>query len=326
MTPERRSGAGSAASLAVGAVLAAVLVLAALAGRWAARDSALPRSRTWASEQAPALGPLRIAAPPPWRRLPASAAGFKGIDKLPTQVFDRASGLSSRAVITVASVDSTASPSLIPKPLHDAAARPFGRPRAVRLDGRRAWLYLAVPIRSADETMEITVLPTTAGVVAIACVAPTLAFSGAAGCASALDLTLQRARALRPTADLGFRFRLGAIAGRFDRERVEHRAMLSRARTPRAQARAAHRLAVGHERAARALAPLVGTDTTAEVVASLRDASRRYEDLKRSAAADDRAAFSLAARAIEAADHRLADAWDAAMQPVASAPPASTAS
>jgi len=304
---------------------AAILLVAALAGHWAAGGNGEQRPRPGAPGRAPALGPLRIAPPTEWRRLPASAAGIKGIDKLPTQVFDRASGLSSRAVLTFAPLDATATASLLPKPLQDAAARPLGRPRAVRLDGRRAWLYFAVPVRRTSETMEITVLPTTAGVLAIACVAPTLAFSAAAGCASALDLTLQRARALRPTDDLGFRVRLGAIAGRLDRERVERRAALSRVRTRRAQGRAAHRLAVGHERAARSLAPFVAGDTTAEVVASLRDASRGYDDLERSAAADDRAAFSRASRAIDAADDRLAEAWDALFAPVDPDPPSPTA-
>jgi hypothetical protein len=320
MKSGRRSGAVSTASLAVGAAAAAIVGLSALGGRWAAGDDAAPHSRIEGSLREPALGPVQLAVPPEWRRLPARAAGIAGIEKLPTQVFDRASGLSARTVVAVAPLESTASPSLIPEPLQAAAARPPGRPRAVRLDGRPAWTYVAAPVRRGDEMMEVTVLPTTAGVVAIACIAPTLALSAAADCASELELTFRRARAIRPAPDLGFRFRIGTIARRLDRERVEQRATLARVRTPRAQARAAHRLAVQHAGAARALAPFARSDTTVRVVASLREASRGYEQLSRSATADDRAAFALASRAIDEADDRLTEAWGAVLRPVDPAP------
>jgi len=184
-------------------------------------------------------------------------------------------------------------------------------------------MYIAVPLRRRDETMEITVLPTTAGVVTIACIAPTLAFSGAAGCASGLGVSLQRARAMRPTPDLGFRLRLGTLGGRLDRERVAQRATLSRVRRPRAQARAARRLAMRHAQAARALAPFVRSGMSAKVVASLREASRGYDELSRSATAHDSAAFAVASRAIDEADDRLGGAWGAIRQEVDPAPPAS---
>jgi hypothetical protein len=101
---------------------------------------------------------------------------------------------------------------------------------------------------------------------------------------------------------------------------VKQRATLSQVRTPRAQARAARRLAVQHAWAARALAPFVGSDATATVVDSLREASRGYEALSRSANARDRAAFARASRAVDEADGRLTDAWETFLRPVAAAP------
>jgi len=234
-----------------------------------------------------------------------SAARITGIENQPTEVFDRTPGLSARAVLTVASPGSPISPSLLPKALRDAADRPPGRPTTVRLSGQRAWLYHAVPVRRSNETMELTVLPTTAGLVAIACLAPRLAFAAAGGCASELELTLQRGRALRPTDELGFRLQLRGVAADLDRERVADRASLRRSRTPRAQASAARQLAAAHARAAEALAPFARSDAAARVVASLRAASGGYEALSRSATADDRAAFAQARRAIDESDRRL---------------------
>jgi len=234
-----------------------------------------------------------------------SAAGITGIEGQPTLVFDPAPGLSARVVLTVAPLDSAASPTLLPKPLRDAAERPPGRPRPVRLDARRAWLYSSVPVRRGEETMDITVLPTTAGVVAIACLAPRFTFSAAAGCESALRLTLHRARAMVPAQDLGFKLRLGDVARGLNQERVEQRVTLRQARTPRAQALTARQLAAAHAQAARALAPLARRGTTARVVASLRNSSSAYENLSRSATTKDRAAFVLASRAIDEADDRL---------------------
>ena len=153
--------------------------------------------------------------------------------------------------------------------------------------------------------MEITVLPTTAGVLAIACLAPRFTFSAAAGCETALRLTLNRARALVPAHDLGFKLRLGDVARRLDQVRVEQRVTLRRARTPRAQALTARRLAAAHAQAARALAPLARRGTTARVVALLRRSSSAYGKLSRSATTKDRATFVLASRAIDEADDRL---------------------
>jgi hypothetical protein len=307
MSFRRRPGPVTGAGLAVGAAAATILVIATLAGHLTGRQDAPPQpSASKDSSRRPTLGPVRVAVPPEWRRLPVSAARITGIEKQPTEVFDRTPGLSARAVLTVASPGSPISPSLLPKALQDAAERPPGRPTTVRLDRQRAWMYHAVPVRRSNETMEITVLPTTAGLVAIACIEPPgLAFAAAGGCASELGLTLQRGKALRPTDDLGFRLRLGGVVADLDRERVADRASLRRSRTPRAQASAARQLAAAHARAAGALAPFARSDATAKVVASLRAASGGYKALSRSATAYDRAAFAQARRAIDESDRRL---------------------
>jgi len=285
--------------------------LAALAGQWVARQSAAQPSRFEASTRAPALGPVDVAFPSEWRRLPAKAAGLAGIERQPTLVFEQARGLPALAVLTVASLKSVDSPSLLPEPLRGGARIPLGPPRMVRRDGRRAWTYTAVPVPRGRQMMDITVLPTTAGIVTVACMAPELTFSVAAGCESRLRLTLRSAQAIRPTRDLGFRLRLGDVVKHLDLARVQQRARLLRARTSKAQARAALRLATAHARAARALAPLVATGASAEMVALLRESSRGYQRLSNSATAQDGEAFALAARAVDEADRRLGATYGA---------------
>lgn len=310
MSPRRRLARVFTGSVVVVVAATAALGLAAAAGLWAARHDAAPRSRIESSTRASALGPVRVSTPAEWRPLPTRASGFRRIAAQPTLVFEPAPGLLARAVLTIAPLDSTDSASLVPQPMREAAARPLELPRAVRLDGRAAWLYSAVPV-GAGETMDVTVLPTTGGVVAIACRAPKLASAAAAGCASGVRLDLHRAPPLRPTGDLGFRLRLGGVARRLDQQRVVHRARLQQARRPRAQARAARRLAGAHAQAARALAPFARSGAAARAVALLHASSRAYDRLSRSATAGDGAAFRRAARSIDAVDGRLRSTYEA---------------
>jgi hypothetical protein len=293
-------------AIATAIAVAALLGLAALAGQWSARRGAAHSSRGETAARMHALGPLRVTVPSEWRQLPVHAAGLRGTEPKSTLVFDTAPGLSARAVLMLESLASVIPPSLLPTPLLDAAGSSPGRPRAVRLDGRRSWMYTAVPARRTADTMDITVLPTTAGVMSVACAAPRLAFAGAVSCASDLRIVLDGARALRPTIDLAFRLRLPEVAPRLDSERVTQRMALSRARTPAAQARAARRLAAAHARAAGSLAPLARGGAATELVALLRESSREYDALARSVAARDRGAYERASRAIDDADDRLA--------------------
>ena len=307
MTGGHRPGSVSVGILAIATTIAvaSVLGLAAFAGQWTARRGAAHPSRGEPAARVHALGPLRVTVPTEWRELPVRAAGLRGIEPQSALVFDPAPGLSARAVLMLKSLESGTSPSLLPTPLVDATRSSPGPPRVVRLDGRRAWMYTAVPAKRAPDTMDITVLPTTAGVMSVVCVAPRLAFAAAVSCASDLRIALDGARPLRPTIDLAFRLRLREVAPGLDGERVTQRLALSRARTPVAQARAARRLAAVHARAAGSLAPFARGGAATELVALLRNASREYDAMASSVVARDRGAYARASRAIDDADHRL---------------------
>jgi len=251
---------------------------------------------------------VRVVVPSDWRRLPASASRIPALETTPVLVFDPAPGLSARALLMVAPLGAAASPSLMPRALLDAAAQPPGRPAASRLDGRRAWSYTRVPIRRGDEAMDVTVLPTTAGVIAVACLGAGGSSPFASDCASAVRLRLAGERALAPSRDLPFRLRLPRVLERLDRHRVPARASLRSARSPGGQARKASRLATAHAEAARELSPVASTPPAARAVRELRRSAGAYQELAAAATAGDRRAFAVAARDVDRADARLARA------------------
>jgi hypothetical protein len=164
------------------------------------------------------VGSVTLTVPGSWRLVgPRQAAGLTF-----------AIGRRERATVTLAP---PAARSLLP------AAVPAGGPRRpVRLAGHPAWRY-----------GRVTVLPTDAGVLALAC----------GDCAAGVT-GLSGATALALSPDLAFRLRLPAVLRRLDRARVSGRATLRRAAGTSAQSAAARALAAAHRRATEALRPLAG--------------------------------------------------------------------
>ncbi len=123
-------------------------------------------------------------------------------------------------------------------------------------------------------TAEVTLVPTTAGVLTVACLSDSADASGAAGCASQIGgLRLNAGDWVKPSADVAARAAAPAVLRQLDGARLEARAALGRAATPGGQQRAARRLAAVHARAASALSPYAG-GAAGPVVAALRAAAR----------------------------------------------------
>jgi hypothetical protein len=280
------------------------VALAALAGQWVGGEGAERPQAARLAAPPVVLGPARVVVPSDWRPLPLNAAGVESARSELALAFDTAPGLPVRAVLVAGGDPSAVSRSLVPQTLRDAVAREPRSPRPGRLDGYRTWTYSGVPLRSGDGSMDITVLPTTAGVLAVSCAGPRYALPVSTGCASTVRVSLAGASAIPPREDLAFRLRLDDVLQPLDGVRVARRAMLRQADEPAAQRLAAGRLARAHGRAASALAPLSAEGPSAQLVAALRGSRRAYGAL--GAAADDRAAFMRAARSVEAADARLA--------------------
>jgi hypothetical protein len=280
----------------IAGIALAVAGLALGAGWWAggaARDgdpAAAPRGLV------AEVGAVRVRALPGWMpdEAPEAAA-------LPpeTAVFAVDPSRDARAIVTLApATDAT----LLPAALRERLARAPRSHAPTRLAGRPAWRYERLPMRSG-RVLDATLLPTTAGVLAVACVRP----RSEAGCGGTPPgLELGSTAVLAPAADLVLRRRLPAAIERLDRRRVPLRRALRAAPTRRAQARVAGRLAAAHARTRSRLAPVA--PARSGVLAALQRADVGYRRLARAALRGRRGGFARARGRVRAAERTLARA------------------
>ena len=223
--------------------------------------------------------------------------------------------------------------SLVPHPLRRLLRGPLPPPRRTRLGGRVAWLYTGLTTR-AGRALELTVQPTTAGVLAVACVAPATARPAESLCGGAITVGGgPRSHDARARAFGRTRAQAGATApGTRGHSGEDAREPEPRGVRRRRTARLARRLAGAHLGEADALAPLAAT-AGAPLVHALRKVGSAYADLATAAARGSRAAFSAAGQDVDAAEARLADAVGSVSRriapepapPLPSTPPASSA-
>jgi hypothetical protein len=277
-------------------------VAVAVAIGWLAGSAVDPEETTTQAPTEPALvGPATVEPGEGWRRV-AGAGEATGLDTAATAVFALDPGSSGRAVVTLGETDH---PSLIPAGLRSQLSGAPGDPAPALLLGRPAWLYVERPA-DGGRSMDITVLPTTAGVLAVACTATKADFQSASGCASDIRaLELRGAQPRRPTADLPLRSRLPAAIAELDRRRVPLRETLQAATTRADQARTAERLAGAYGAAASSLAPYVPPGADATVVAALQRVQRAYERLGRAAAEGRRAGYARGRSEVASAEREL---------------------
>jgi hypothetical protein len=302
--------AARVAVLAAMAVLA--LGLAALVGVWAGHR-ATPVEHAGPRPTVVRIGAAELTVSAGWRAASLSSAGIPGLPAGRTLAFASSPGLVGRAVVLFAPVDDA---SLVPQPLRRLLAGARLRSRAARLGGLPAWSYGQVSATGSDRLIGVTVMPTTSGVVAIACTAPEVERIVMALCDSGVDsVALRGATALVPSPSLATALRLPAVVHRLDRERVAHRAALGRAATANGQALAARRLAADYADAAAALRHPADRSGASLVqhLSSVRDA---YAALARAAGARSVKAFRVARRAVGSAEAGLTDAVAGVPRPV----------
>jgi hypothetical protein len=251
-------------------------------------------------------GPVELVVPTEWSvrsRLPV-----EGLRPERTTVLAPTAGVPAYVVVTVEKVDH---PSLVPAALRAVTLRPVPEPVRTTVLERPAWGYGELPIKG-NRLMDVTVVPSTVGVLAIACIAPRQWWSAATGCAGGLRaMRLPDGAWLRPSPDVAFYARLPMVVRRLDRERSLGRAGLRRARTPEAQSVQARRLGLAYERAASALAPYAGPGEGAtRVIAALRRSARAHRRLAGAAASGSPRRYARARQAIDGLDARLAGAFE----------------
>jgi hypothetical protein len=290
----RRSLDGVRAFRPSGALVAGALaaVLAGGAGWWLGGVS---REQTPApvTPTVAAVGTLQLELEHAWVRADAAP----GLPVQGAEVFSPARGLAARALlVTGPAADAT----LIPTALRSELPGDLPAPQRATLGGLAAWTY--GPLRDGGRTLEVTVAPTTAGTLALACSAPSASWTSCGHGVQAVDTGA--AKALAPASDLAFRQAAGPVLERLDRQRVAGRERLSDAR----RAAPATALARAHREAAAALEPFAAGGATADAVTALRRAAAGYAALAAAGRDRDRARFISARRAVRSADAQLAAA------------------
>jgi hypothetical protein len=297
--------------IALVAVAIAGACAALLGGWWIAgklRSPAPPPAP--AVERTTTLGPATIVTTNDWTPV-RRAPGIQGLDRRRTAVLQPSPGAPAEIILTIAPAEDV---TLIPAPMREALLAPPGAPTAAVVAGQRAWSYPAQPA-TRNRVMDVLVLPTTAGVLAVACVSP-YSWTATGDCASGIDRVSLRSGAwLRPRDDLAVRTALPGVVGPLERERGALRARLHGARTVPAQRALAQRLATAYGTAAQKLAPLSPKDGPAAAIApAFQRCERAYLGFARAGRGSDHAA---ARRAVAAAE----DAARAALARVAAASP-----
>jgi hypothetical protein len=242
-------------------------------------------------------GVARIALPAGWEPL-RRRSSLPGLNDA-TAVW----GLySTVALDTRAPEDS----SLLPADVVAASAGDLPAPRLRELHGRRAWRYEIPGSRPSTRLVALT-LPTTRGVVTIACEAD-VAWIGAAAedCEEAMGaLQLEGASQLTPAPETAARIVLPATVARLNRQRRSGRRALAATRSPRRRSAAARQLARAYVTFADRLRPLAAGEARRLPVACA-DLARQYRALAVASRRRDASSAHRAGAAIEMGERRLA--------------------
>jgi hypothetical protein len=295
-----------------GPLLAIILAgtLAALAGVALGRVAA-PEAPRQPSPTAISVGPARVLIPGDWDAGALRKTELAGLDGERAVAFETTPGLGEWAVILFSRA---AEPSLIPAALRAELGGPLPAPARTRLAGSPAWRYRGLATGQSDVRADVTVLPTTAGVLVVVCTSG-LTLSTNALCAGDVEsVTVRGARAVLPSPSLPLQQALPGVLDDLNRARLEDRAALNAARTAKGQVLAAGRLAADHRASARAIRAAAGPEGTplARDLAAVADA---YDALQKQAETGSQGGFGAARRAVEDAETALSRDVRAVPQP-----------
>jgi hypothetical protein len=215
--------------------------------------------------------PARPAPPPPPEprvglqsgvaKLPLPA-GWKPLGRLSTLPgFDAATAVRAEHAELALDIRPVEHPSLLPAGVVAAAAGDLAAPQPRSVGGRTVWRYELPPAEPGTRLVALS-LPTTGGIVTIACqAAGATADRADAECEKAIGaVRLDGASALAPAPETAARIALPATFAQLNRRRRAGRRSLAATRSPRYRAAAARRLARGYAGAAAQLRPLAGGD------------------------------------------------------------------
>jgi hypothetical protein len=287
----------------VAALALACVVAAALAGWGLGRALRSTPTDAAAASRRVTLGHARLQVPSTWTPIKVASAHIPGVDAGSTRAFRIDDGLGRRAFLTFAAPSDQR---LIPSSLRRALRPPIGEPAPGLLAGHRAWWYANIATARRHVVMSVTVLPTSAGVLAVACTSSGVADAG--NCDQDIEqIALSQARVLRPRRETAFRLAASSVLRRLHDGRAALVRELNAARDAHAQARALLAIGNAYGIAARTLDPFAsGPGRASDAVTALRETASAYETAGTAASAQASGSYFVARSAVEAAESRLA--------------------
>lgn len=266
-------------------------------------ESEAPRTERDADGSA-ALGRLRVQADQGWTRV-GLAPEVPGFQRHATIGFSPYPGLS---IVAVAGLAPAEDGTLLPEALRADAPKPAPG----RIGGVPAWFYRG--LTAGKWRLDAAVLPTTRGVVTVACAVQGNGGDIPVGCLNGVRaVSVDDAETLPPSRAIAFQQRLPAATRELDTTRVADRTAIRRAKTPAGQSRAAERLKDAYTKAANQLEPLAPDAPGGErLVAALRTAAGAYRDLQRAADNKSRRAWTRSRARVRRAEAAVARALKAA--------------
>jgi hypothetical protein len=283
-------------------VLVVGVIVALASGWWAGGRASEPPTASPDAPRSAAAGPVRFQVTSDWVPVPR----VPGVDGLPatTAAFTPTASLRAYAVVTVAPTDD---PSLLPQPLRELMPAKLPQPKKTDLLGLPAWRYGELSI-SGDRMLEVTVVPSSVGTMAVACMAPRESWVAALGCADDIrkvDLPKDETW-LPPAPDVAAREAIPGIVGGLDAKRVKLRARLKAARTRGAQSRIAAKLSSAYHLAELKLGDTSpGKGAAGAVLARLKANAINYAKLGNAAAAAAPRRYKKAKRAVKKSEAQL---------------------
>ncbi len=319
-TPTGTSAAAGAPNRRYLPVLIAAAVLALIAGLLLGGSSG---SSGTAFTDSASSGYVELSFPSSWRRL-GSAPTIPGLTF--SQPLALSTGSAAGASHTYAAAGQpllagevgASGPALLPAAFTAALNGTPPHPEAVRLGAYEAYRYSGLSVHGLASPLTLYTVPTTGGVVTIACVGSTAAASGSqcAQIAATLKLNGTTAFGLAPSPQYASALR--STFGTLNSPVNAGTARLHAASSAAAQAAAAAQLAAAYTTASRALGRLsvspAAQSLNANLAASLAALSRDYAALASAARAGNEAAYAQAQRAIGSDGARTTSALTALRQ------------
>lgn len=300
---------GSTRAARLGLAMVVVVALAAWCG-WTLGAAMRGDRPSPTGSQIVAVGQVRVQVSDTWSR-DSAGLNLPALVGPDSRAFAPFPGLAARVLFTLTPATR---PSLLPVGLEENLQSAPGPPGNATVANRRAWVYRSLATGVRDRRVDFYALPTTAGVLGIACVAPAASFGVVADCAELVEgVAVPGGRILAPTRKLVFLRNLPGVLARLDRSRTHGRRALRAAMRRRGQAAAAGSLSDAHRRALSTLAPIAAGPAPVAITRALRATALGYGNLKAAAFGGWPRRYARALSEVTRAERRL-DGLLAALQ------------